>query len=189
MRIAISVDAPGLETKVEPRFGTSQYLLIVDPETMTFESIPNPGATGQRGAGMQAVALAISKKVDTVLTGYCSPNAKSYLSANGIEVLTGVAGTVAEVVERYRRGDLQERLKDERKPESRGTKINKVALIHALKSSANQFANLLPILIGVVLLIMISYFGLLYMLILTILTMFGSIAVGYSVDALAGSEE
>jgi len=44
------------------------------------------------------VVLAISKGVDTVLTGYCSPTAMKHLTDNGISVVTGVTGSVAEAV-------------------------------------------------------------------------------------------
>jgi predicted Fe-Mo cluster-binding NifX family protein len=153
LRIAISAEGPDLEAKVGDRFGLSQYLVIVDSETMAFEAVPNPGASGQRGTGIQAVVLAISKKVNTVLTGSMSPTVKRHLSANGIDVLTGLCGTVAEVIEKYKKGDLQKHRGAGREPEASGAEIDKVALVHALRSSANQFANLLPILVGVVLLI------------------------------------
>ncbi len=153
MRIAISAEDRDLEARVGDRFGLSQYLLIVDSETMAFEAVPNPGASDQRGTGIQTVVLVISKNVNTVLTGYISQTAKRHLSTNGIEVLTGLYGTVAEVLEKYKKGDLQKHMGVVRKPESRGVKIDKVALVHALRSSANQFANLLPILVSVVLLI------------------------------------
>jgi len=153
LRIAISAEGPDLEAKVGNGFGLSQYLVIVDSETMAFEAVPNPGASGQRGAGIQTVVLAISKEVNTVLTGYMSPTAERHLSANGIEVLTGVSGTVAEVLESYKKSDLHKHVGAVRKPESSWARIDKVAFIHALRSPASQFANLLPTLVGVVLLI------------------------------------
>ncbi len=79
MRIAISADGGDLEAKVGDRFGLSQYLVIVDLKTMAFEAVPNPGASGQRGTGIQAVVLAISKNVNAVLTGYMSQTAKRHL--------------------------------------------------------------------------------------------------------------
>ncbi len=153
MRIAISSDKPDLEARVGSRWGTSKYLMIVDLRTMAVESLPNSGASGQGGGGIQAVVLAISKKVDAVLTGYCSPTAEKYLTANGIEVLTGVSGTVAEAVRQYKKGDLQKHIGVVRKPESGGASIDRLTLFHALKTSSNQFINLLPMLVGVVLLI------------------------------------
>jgi len=71
MRIAISASGPNLNAKVGYRFGASQYLVIVNVESGDFEAVPNPGALAQRGAGMQAIVLAISKDGKTVLTGYC----------------------------------------------------------------------------------------------------------------------
>jgi predicted Fe-Mo cluster-binding NifX family protein len=66
--------------------------MVVDLRTMAVEAVPYPGGSGQGAGGIRAVVLAISKNVDAVLTGYCSPTAEKYLSANGIEVLTGVSG-------------------------------------------------------------------------------------------------
>ena len=153
MRIAISSDKPDLEARVGSRWGTSKYLMVVDLRTMAVEALPNSGVSGQGGGGIQAVVLAISKKVDAVLTGYCSPTAEKYLTANGIEVLTGVSGTVAEVVRQYKKGDLQKHIGVVRKPESGESSIDRLTLFHALKTSSNQFINLLPMLVGVVLLI------------------------------------
>ena len=152
LKIAISAEGPDLEAKAGNRLGTARYLIVVDLATMKVEAVPNPGGSGQSGAGIQAVALAISKKVNTLLTGYCSPTAKSYLSANAIEVITGVHGTAAEVVEQFKRGNLRNYTEVMRESESIGGKVDKLTLLHTLRSSWNQFINLLPILVGVVLL-------------------------------------
>lgn len=114
---------------------------------MAFETALNPGAGGQ-GGGVQTVAIAIDRKVDAVLTGYCSPTAEKYLSANNIEVLTGVEGSIEDVVERYKDGHHEYV-----KPGVRDVKISGGKLIHALKSSGSQFFNIIPIIVGVVLLI------------------------------------
>jgi len=102
LKIAVSSEDLNLEARVTQRFGISPYLIIVDPETMEFEAVPNPGAAGQRAAGIQTVVLAIRKEVDAVLTGYLSPTAMKYLNNNGIEVITGIKGTVSEAVAQYR---------------------------------------------------------------------------------------
>jgi len=148
LKIAVSSESSDLTARVAQRFGISPYMLIVDPETMETEAIPNPGAAGKNAAGVQAVVTAISKEVDTVLTGYCSPTAAKYLADNGIDVVTGVKGTVAEAVAQYRKQvhAMPARIKDE--PDLAGA-----ALVHALKSAGKQIVNLLPIFVGVVLLI------------------------------------
>jgi predicted Fe-Mo cluster-binding NifX family protein len=121
--------------------------MIIDTETMVFEVVPNPGTFGQ-GGGMQTVAIAIDRKVDTVLTGYCSPRVEDYLSANNIKLLTGVEGTVREVLERYQDGNY-----DNPRPGVIDDKISRDKLIHALKSSGKQIFKIMPIIVGVILLI------------------------------------
>ena len=148
LKLAVSSDSSNFNARVAQRFGISQYLIIVDPETMEIEAIPNPGAAGKPAAGMQAVVIAISKEVDTVMTGYCSPTAMKYLTDNGIDVVTGVKRTVAEAVAQYRKqaDAIPARSMDE--PDFTGA-----ALLNALKRSGIQIVNLLPIFVGVVLLI------------------------------------
>jgi predicted Fe-Mo cluster-binding NifX family protein len=92
MKIGVSTEDLNIDARVAPRFGISPYPIIVDLKTMEFEAAPNLGASDQRAAGMQTVVLAISKKVDAVLAGYCSPTAMKYLTENGIEVITGLKG-------------------------------------------------------------------------------------------------
>ncbi len=152
MKIAVSADSPDLNAKVGSRFGTSKYFVIIDRDTMDFEAVANPGASTYQGSGIQAVVLVISKKVDTVITGYCSPTAIGHLTGNGIQVLEEVVGTVGEVVQMYKKGKLQ-RQPGVKSGLEAGVKIDKTALVHAFKNSANQFIRLLPVLSGVVLLI------------------------------------
>jgi predicted Fe-Mo cluster-binding NifX family protein len=153
LKIAISAEGPGLEAKVGERLGTSQYLILVDLVTMDVEAVPNPGSSGGSGAGMQVVALALSKKVNAVLTGYCSPTAERYLLSHDVEVFTGVSGVVAELVDEIKTGKLLDHPEVVRERKLRGARVDKPTLFQALRSPYNQFMNLLPILLGVVLLI------------------------------------
>jgi predicted Fe-Mo cluster-binding NifX family protein len=152
LKIAVSADGRDLNSRVGDRLGTSPYLIIIDMGTMVFEAIPNPGARGPHSAGMQVVAVAIDRKVTSLLTGYCSPIAWNYLAANRINVLTGLKGTVGEVIRRY--GETHDdHLRTEAKTWARNDGTSKDRFILALRNSANQFFNMAPILVGVVLLI------------------------------------
>ena len=131
MKIAITADGADLEARVSHKFGTSKYLVIVDLKSGDFEAVPNPGASGQRGAGMQAVVLVISKGVKMVLTGYCSPAVHHHLTANGIEVISGLSGTVGELVEKYKNGDLQKQAEAGVEPGARGRRINRITVLYA----------------------------------------------------------
>ncbi len=150
MKIAISADGSNLDAKVAHRFGASEYLLIVEVDSGDYEAVPNPVSTRQRGAGVQAIVLAVGKGAKAVLTGYCSPAIANQLKANGIEVLTGMTGTVRDAVEQYRKGHLE---RYEAQLNSATAMVDKAVLIHAARNAARQFVTLLPVLVGVVLLI------------------------------------
>jgi predicted Fe-Mo cluster-binding NifX family protein len=108
MKICVSVVSNSLDSPIDPRFGRCPYFVIVDSETMQFEAIPNvaSGATG--GAGIQAAQTIASKGAKVLITGNVGPNAFEALSAAGIKIVTGASGTVREVVEKYKRGELGE---------------------------------------------------------------------------------
>ena len=151
MKIVISAEGPDLTAQVAHRFGTSPYLIIVDTQTMAFEAISNPSAGSQGGAGVMAVVLSISKEVDAVLTGYCSPTATRCLSENGIEVLTAIRATAADAAEQYIKRKLYDTGDALRKVKSRKTQVVRSALVQALKNSTRQLVNLVPIFMAVIL--------------------------------------
>jgi len=107
MRIAVSATAPGLDADVDPRFGRCQYFIIVDPQSMEFETLENSSAMAAGGAGISTAQMIASKGVEFVLTGNCGPNAYQTLSAAGIQVITGVSGRIKDAVEAYNTGRLQ----------------------------------------------------------------------------------
>jgi predicted Fe-Mo cluster-binding NifX family protein len=49
----------------------------------------------------------VEKQVRAVITGNVGPNAFQTLQAAGIDVITGVAGSVREVVEKYNNNELK----------------------------------------------------------------------------------
>jgi len=104
MRVCVTANGRGLDAVVEPFFGRSRYFLIVDPETMRFETIENPGASAPSGAGIQAAQAIAAKGIDVLLTGEVGPNASSVLNSVGVNVVTEVSGTVRDVVLRYKEG-------------------------------------------------------------------------------------
>ena len=107
MKIAVSAMNPNLEAQIDPRFGRCRYFIIVDAETMQFEAIENSSAMASGGAGISAAQTIVGKGTQAVLTGNCGPNAFEVLAAAGIEVVTGVAGTVQDAVRDYKAGNYQ----------------------------------------------------------------------------------
>ena len=107
MKIAISATGPTLEAEVDPRFGRCQHFIIADPETMQFEVLDNSSAMAAGGAGISAAQMIAGQGVKAVLTGNCGPNAYGVLSAAGIQVITGVSGTVKDAAQQYKEGKFQ----------------------------------------------------------------------------------
>jgi len=107
MKICITSEGKGLNSNVDPRFGRCQYFIIADSETLEFEVVENPNTESMGGAGIQSAQLVASKQIKAVLTGNVGPNAFQTLQAAGIEIFTGVSGTIKEAVEKYKKGGFE----------------------------------------------------------------------------------
>jgi predicted Fe-Mo cluster-binding NifX family protein len=107
MKICVSSTGNSMEAQLDPRFGRCLYFVIVDPETMQFEAVPNVASGTTGGAGIQAAQTMADKSVKVVITGSVGPNAFQALSTAGIEIITGASGTVKAVIEQYKRGELR----------------------------------------------------------------------------------
>ena len=107
MKICITAEGNNLDSKVDPRFGRCQYFIIADTDTLEFEAVGNPNIESTGGAGIQSAQIVAVKQVKTVLTGNVGPNAFQTLQAAGIEIFTGVSGTVREAVGKYKKGEYK----------------------------------------------------------------------------------
>ncbi len=107
MKIAITALGPDLQAQVDPRFGRSQFFIIVDTETMQFEVIENASVNAAHGAGIQSGQLMSQKDVSAIITGSVGPNAHQTLTAAGIQIFQAFSGTVAQVIDAYKNGQLQ----------------------------------------------------------------------------------
>ena len=107
MKIAVTSKADKLETEVDPRFGRAPYILIVDSDSLDFDSIDNTeNKNAFKGAGIQAAAMIAELNADILITGYCGPNAFKTLTASGIKVIDNQKGPIIEVVNKFNRGEL-----------------------------------------------------------------------------------
>jgi predicted Fe-Mo cluster-binding NifX family protein len=104
MKVAVSSTGDNLDSQVDPRFGRCAYFLIVETETMAYEAIKNEYNALTSGAGIQAASLVASQGVAAVLTGNCGPKAAQALIQGGIEIITGQAGSIRDVVQNYIKG-------------------------------------------------------------------------------------
>jgi predicted Fe-Mo cluster-binding NifX family protein len=107
MKIAVTSTGKTLDSQVDSRFGRAAYFIIVDTETMDFSIIENENVAAG-GIGIISAKAVIDVGTQAVLTGNCGPNAHRSLSAAGIKLYVGVAGTITEAVELFKNGKLTE---------------------------------------------------------------------------------
>ena len=108
MRVAISARGSNLDAQVAPRFGRCHCFLVVDPATDQFEVLDNEAAMMSGGAGIKAAQMVARSGAEVVITGTLGPNAADTLSAAGVKTYLRASGTVREVLEQYKAGQLQE---------------------------------------------------------------------------------
>ena len=108
MRIAISATGNDLNSPVDPRFGRCNAFIILDTETMNFNTILNSSIGFAHGAGIGAAQTVAQQNVEAVITGQVGPNAHMALSQAGVRIYTGATGTVRDAVEAFKSGKLRE---------------------------------------------------------------------------------
>jgi predicted Fe-Mo cluster-binding NifX family protein len=110
MKIAVTVQGPGLDAPVDVRFGRAAGFLVVETESGETTYLDNgAGAGAAQGAGPQAAKRIADCGVEILLTGHCGPNAFRALQAAGIRVWTGVTdGSAMDAIARFRDGRLAE---------------------------------------------------------------------------------
>jgi predicted Fe-Mo cluster-binding NifX family protein len=108
MKICVTSTGNTLDADVDPRFGRCKYFLIIDTEGMSLKSISNESMIASGGAGIQAAQLVANTEAKVVITGNVGPNAFRTLNAAGITVITGTSGKIKNVVDKYKKGELEE---------------------------------------------------------------------------------
>ncbi|MBF0241305.1 MAG: NifB/NifX family molybdenum-iron cluster-binding protein [Desulfamplus sp.] len=108
MKVAVSSSGESLDSEIDLRFGRASYFLIVETDTLDFEVKPNEQNMDlPQGAGIQAGKTVVNCGVEAIITGNCGPKAYNVLESAGVKVVTGVNGTVREVLEKFKKGELQ----------------------------------------------------------------------------------
>ena len=108
MKVAVSSSGTTLDSALDPRFGRAAYFLIVDTDTMALEVKENSQNLNlPQGAGIQAGKTVVACGVDAVITGNCGPKAFQVLQAARVKVVTGLQGSVQEVVEKFKNNDVK----------------------------------------------------------------------------------
>jgi len=107
MKVAICSQGDSLDSNVDSRFGRCPYFVLVETDTGVVEAAANPSAMAGRGAGTGTVQFLVSKGVKAVCAGNVGPNAYEALRPSGIKVYSIDSGTVKEVLEAFKAGQLK----------------------------------------------------------------------------------
>ncbi|MEW5693253.1 MAG: NifB/NifX family molybdenum-iron cluster-binding protein [Candidatus Hydrogenedentota bacterium] len=107
MKIVVTALGARLDSRIDPRFGRCQYLIIYDTETKTFESIANENVMAGGGAGIKTAQYVVDKGVVAVITGNVGPNAYRVLSQAGIKIAVNADGTVNDMINKFIEGSLK----------------------------------------------------------------------------------
>ena len=104
MKIVVSSTGKELKSIASPVFGRCPYFVVVEVEgskIVSVKAIENIGVAQRGGAGISAAQLIANEKVSIVITIAVGPRAFDVLNQIGIEVYTGVQGTVEENVKAF----------------------------------------------------------------------------------------
>jgi len=99
MKIAVTSEGPTLDHNIEERFGRWPYLLIIDTDTLNFESMKNHNiALGVDPRRAKSIA---EKDVSFILAGNCGSTFIRIFEEAGIKVIDRLNGRVMDVVEHF----------------------------------------------------------------------------------------
>lgn len=108
MKLVLTTVAPDLDADLDRYFGLAAYFLVVNSNTLEWQSYPNPGAPTAHAAGTRAAILASQQKPDAVISGDYGPYCYIGLEAAGIPMyLYGPCKTAREAVAAFWGGQLK----------------------------------------------------------------------------------
>ena len=110
MKIAFTAQGTDLQAKMDPRFGRTPYILILDSETDLIDVIDNRDMAEEgHGAGPKTSQRMLEGNASILITGNGpGGNAATVLNNKGIKVYVGAGDlTVAEAYESYKKNELK----------------------------------------------------------------------------------
>lgn len=109
MKIAITAQGQDLSDQIDPRFGRSKWLILIDTDTDQFEVHDNElNLNASSGAGIQTAQNVASLGAEAVITGNVGPNAFKTLGAAGVKIFLAEKQTVQQAIDSCKAGELKE---------------------------------------------------------------------------------
>ena len=109
MKVLVTSQGNELNSPVDPRFGRAKFFMVVDTETQEFSVADNAqNLNAAQGAGIQAGRNVVNLGAQAIITGHVGPKAFATLQAGSVQIYTGATGTVADAVEQFKQGNLEQ---------------------------------------------------------------------------------
>ena len=108
MKVLVTARGESVSDDLDPRFGRARYFILVDTETGKTTAHDNAqNLNAAQGAGIQAAQNVAELGVQAVISGNVGPKAFRVLNMAGIVVYLCGAGSVADALARFRKGELK----------------------------------------------------------------------------------
>jgi len=108
MRIGIPTEnKEGLNSKVYGHFGSAPYFTIYDTEKETFKTVDNINAHHSHGM-CHPIGVLGTSSIDAVVCQGMGMRAVQKLNEANIKAYRAVAGTVSEIIKKYKDNELEE---------------------------------------------------------------------------------
>ncbi len=108
MKIAVSATGEKLDAYIDRRFEKCNYFLIVDTETMNFNSVFNNGTMRKDESGSSALDIVLGNNVEAVITGDMTQGAYKILSDAKIKTITGLKGNIRTTIEEFKLNEIKQ---------------------------------------------------------------------------------
>ena len=110
MKLCITSSGRDMDSKVDERFGRTPYFLIIDTDTIEFETVKNTALLLGRGAGVKAAQIISDKGAEVLLTGIVGPNAFAALRSAKIKIYEGASevNTIKDALDDFKKGRYTE---------------------------------------------------------------------------------
>ena len=109
MKIAITTQGQNLSSQLDPRFGRTKWLVLIDTDTERFEVHDNTlNLNASSGAGIQTAQNVANLGAEAVITGNLGPNAFRTLGAAKIKAFLSKASTAQEALDLFKEEKLQQ---------------------------------------------------------------------------------
>ncbi len=99
MKICVTATAGSLDASFDPHFGRCRYFVIVDTDSMTFETIKNKSSYTVNNKDIIAAQLLLGRDIDKLITGKMESKAFSMLFSKGIDILSFTEGSVKNALQ------------------------------------------------------------------------------------------